>query len=121
MKISYETRTLIDYSFKLGYLFSVTILDLKKIITLIKKEDFESVSNIIEKDFVIRFNTIEKYFYKLFTHDGINEDEINDIKKFCEDARILIKDCIDEIKNSNSLTKEKIDLIEKLLIDLLDN
>ena len=121
MKIPYETRTLIDYSFKLGYLFSVTISDLREIIALIKKNDFLNALNLMEKDFLIRFDSLEKYFYKLFKHDGISEDEFNDIKKFCEDSCILIKDTMNEIKNTKSLTEQKIQLIEKLLKDLLDN
>lgn len=121
MKISYETRTIVDYSFKLGYLFSVTISDLKEIITLIKKNDFLNALNLMEKDFLIRFDLLEKYFHKLFKHEGINEDEFNDVKKFCEDSHLLIKDIITEIKNTKSLTKQKIELIEKLLKDLLDN
>lgn len=121
MKIAYETRTLIDYSFKLGYLFSVTVSDLREIIILIKKKDFLNVLNLMEKDFLIRFDLIEKYFQKLFKHDGINEDEFNDVKKFCEDTNLLIRDIINEIKNTKSLTEQKIKLIEKLLKDLLDN
>jgi hypothetical protein len=121
MKIAYETRTLVDYSFKLGYLFSVTVSDLREIIILIKKKDFSNVLNLMEKDFLIRFDLIEKYFQKLFKHDGINEDEFNDVKKFCEDSNLLIKEIINEIKNTKSLTEQKIELIEKLLKDLLDN
>ena len=121
MKIPYETRTLVDYSFKLGYLFSITISDIREIINLVKKEDFKGVLNLIEKDFVIRFDAIERYFYKISTHDGINEIEFKDIKNFCEDTRLLIKDIINEIKNKNSLSKEKINAVEKLLKDMLDN
>jgi hypothetical protein len=121
MKIPYETRTIVDYSFKLGYLFSVTISDLREILTFIKEKNYEKTLNLIETDFLIRFNFIEKYFYKLFTHEAINESEFNDIKNFCKGAQLTINDVINEIKNTNSMTKEKIELVEKLLNDLLDN
>ena len=121
MKIPYETRTIVDYSFKLGYLFSTTINDLREIIFQINGKNFEKVLDILEKDFILRYDSIEKYFLKLLSHEGISEEEYEDVKTFCKDKRILIKEIIEEIKSTNSLSQEKIHSMENLLEDMLDN
>jgi hypothetical protein len=121
MTISLETRILIDDSFRLGYLFSVLISDLEKIIELIEKKDFKNLLNFLEIDFIIKFISLEGFFQNLYKTQGISEDDdLIHIKTFCEDSTLMLQHTISQLKQTNSLEEENILLMKKLLKSMTD-
>ena len=121
MIISLQTKTLIDDSFRLGYLFSVLIFDLEKIIELIEKKDFKNLLIFLESDFIIKFISLESFFINLYKTQGISEgDDLIHIKTFCNDSTLMLQNTISELKKTNNLTEENISLIKKLLKNMTD-
>ncbi len=121
MTISLQTKTLIDDSFRLGYLFSVLISDLGKIMELIEKKDFKNLLVFLEIDFIIKFISLEIFFQNLYKTQGITEgDDLIHIKTFCKDSTLMLQNIISELKNTNNLTEENIFLIKKLLKNMND-
>jgi hypothetical protein len=121
MIISLQTKTLIDDSFRLGYLFSVLIFDLEKIIELIEKKDFKNLLIFLESDFIIKFISLESFFISLYKTQGISEgDDLIHIKTFCNDSTLMLQNTISELKKTNNLTEENISLIKKLLKNMTD-
>ena len=121
MIISLQTKTLIDDSFRLGYLFSVLISDLEKIIELIEKKDFKNLLIFLESDFIIKFISLESFFISLYKTQGISEgDDLIHIKTFCNDSTLMLQNTISELKKTNNLTEENISLIKKLLKNMTD-
>ena len=118
--ISLETRKIVDFSFKLGFLFSETISDLKEILLLSNSNDFIKVKTMLEQDFEIRFKTIEYFFQKLLENHAIVDDDFKYIKIFTENSAKIINDTINEIKNTGKLDIKKISLLKRLLKDLSD-
>ena len=121
MIISLQTKTLIDDSFRLGYLFSVLIFDLEKIMELIEKKDFKNLLIFLESDFIIKFISLESFFISLYKTQGISEgDDLIHIKTFCNDSTLMLQNTISELKKTNNLTEENISLIKKLLKNMTD-
>ena len=121
MIISLQTKTLIDDSFRLGYLFSVLIFDLEKIKELIEKKDFKNLLIFLESDFIIKFISLESFFINLYKTQGISEgDDLIHIKTFCNDSTLMLQNTISELKKTNNLTEENISLIKKLLKNMTD-
>lgn len=121
MIISLHTKTLIDDSFRLGYLFSVLIFDLEKIMGLIEKKDFKNLLIFLEIDFIIKFISLESFFENLYRTQGISEgDDLIHIKTFCNDSTLMLQNTIFELKKMNNLTEENIFLIKKLLKNMTD-
>jgi hypothetical protein len=121
MIISLQTKTLIDDSFRLGYLFSVLIFDLEKILQLIEKKDFKNLLIFLESDFIIKFISLESFFINLYKTQGISEgDDLIHIKTFCNDSTLMLQNTISELKKTNNLTEENISLIKKLLKNMTD-
>ena len=121
MIISLQTKTLIDDSFRLGYLFSVLIFDLEKILQLIEKKDFKNLLIFLESDFIIKFISLESFFISLYKTQGISEgDDLIHIKTFCNDSTLMLQNTISELKKTNNLTEENISLIKKLLKNMTD-
>ena len=121
MIISLHTKTLIDDSFRLGYLFSVLIFDLEKIMGLIEKKDFKNLLIFLEIDFIAKFISLESFFENLYKTQGISEgDDLIHIKTFCKDSTLMLQNTIFELKKMNSLTEENIFLIKKLLKNMND-
>jgi len=121
MIISLHTKTLIDDSFRLGYLFSVLIFDLEKIMGLIEKKDFKNLLIFLEIDFIIKFISLESFFENLYKTQGISEgDDLIHIKTFCNDSTLMLQNTIFELKKMNNLTEENIFLIKKLLKNMTD-
>ena len=121
MIISLHTKTLIDDSFRLGYLFSVLIFDLEKIMGLIEKKDFKNLLIFLEIDFIAKFISLESFFENLYKTQGISEgDDLIHIKTFCKDSTLMLQNTIFELKKMNSLTEENIFLIKKLLKNMTD-
>ena len=121
MIISLHTKTLIDDSFRLGYLFSVLIFDLEKIMGLIDKKDFKNLLIFLEIDFIIKFISLESFFENLYKTQGISEgDDLIHIKTFCNDSTLMLLNTIFELKKMNNLTEENIFLIKKLLKNMTD-
>jgi hypothetical protein len=121
MIISLQTKTLIDDSFRLGYLFSVLIFDLEKIMGLIEKKDFKNLLIFLEIDFIVKFISLESFFENLYKTQGISEgDDLIHIKTFCKDSTLMLQNTIFELKKMNNLTEENIFLIKKLLKNMTD-
>jgi hypothetical protein len=121
MIISLHTKTLIDDSFRLGYLFSVLIFDLEKIMGLIEKKDFKNLLIFLEIDFIIKFISLESFFENLYKTQGISEgDDLIHIKTFCNYSTLMLQNTIFELKKMNNLTEENIFLIKKLLKNMTD-
>tara|TARA_B110000438_G_C15315845_1_gene437358 strand:- start:198 stop:566 length:369 start_codon:yes stop_codon:yes gene_type:complete len=121
MIISLHTKTLIDDSFRLGYLFSVLIFDLEKIMGLIEKKDFKNLLIFLEIDFIVKFISLESFFENLYKTQGISEgDDLIHIKTFCKDSTLMLQNTIFELKKMNNLTEENIFLIKKLLKNMTD-
>lgn len=120
MNISLKTRTLIDNSFRLGYLFSVLIFDLEKIMTLAEKNDYKNLLNSLESDFIIKFNSLEFFFENLYKTNGISEDEFTHIKNFCVDSTKNINKIIVDLKDHNEFSEENYSFIKKLSKDMTD-
>ena len=121
MIISLHTKTLIDDSFRLGYLFSVLIFDLEKIMGLIEKKDFKNLLIFLEIDFIVKFISLESFFENLYKTQGISEgDDLIHIKTFCNDSTLMLQNTIFELKKMNNLTEENIFLIKKLLKNMTD-
>ena len=121
MIISLHTKTLIDDSFRLGYLFSVLIFDLEKIMGLIEKKDFKNLIIFLEIDFIVKFISLESFFENLYKTQGISEgDDLIHIKTFCKDSTLMLQNTIFELKKMNNLTEENIFLIKKLLKNMTD-
>jgi len=120
MNISIEARNLIDNSFRLGYLFSVIIFDIQKILDLVEKNDFKKTLHFLESDFIIKFNSLEFFFQNLYETKGISEDELTHIKNFCTDSTEDLNLVISALKNTGKLTEEDISLMKKLLKNMND-
>ena len=121
MIISLHTKTLIDDSFRLGYLFSVLIFDLEKIMGLIEKKDFKNLLIFLEIDFIVKFISLASFFENLYKTQGIYEgDDLIHIKTFCKDSTLMLQNTIFELKKMNNLTEENIFLIKKLLKNMTD-
>ncbi len=119
-EISNKTRETIDFSFKLGFLFSKTISDLQEILILSNSNNFKKVESLLEADFKIRFKTIEYFFQKLLENKSINDDDFKYIKIFTMNSVQILDEIISKIKNHGKLDNAEISSLRLLLKNLTD-
>ena len=120
MYVNIQNRMIVDHSFKLGYLFCITISDLKEIVSSLKSSKYDQIEEGKIIDLAKRFIFIEKHFRKLHFYNSISDDDLKHVIPFLEESKAILNEAASELSKNSKLTTEKVGSIEKLLKDMMD-
>ena len=120
MKTDSKIHLITENSFRLGFLFAVTINDLEKILTHLQQNNFEKSEYLMKQDFSERFILMEKIFKKLLFYNSITDDEFTHTQLFLQDSQKLMESALVELTETQKLDSRKISKIKELLKNLND-